>query len=182
MITHFSVVESSHHLLCFCYKLTTPIILNSPLNLLHLPFLLWERKRKERVMSHKRSRTSQVIQVFSLNPMPYPVLLILAVILIFLGIQGFVSYESMVESTQESFGWLLMATPVVLVFAVKWLSSIEDPESLFRRNRRRQMNYAGSFEGSFPWGVAAMIVLVLVLLQYQSSFLESWFVWYCLKD
>lgn len=127
-------------------------------------------------MSHNRSRTSQVMQVFSLNPMPYPVLLILAVIFIFFVIQWFVSYESMVESTKENFGWLLMATPVVLVFAVKWLSSIENLESFFGRDRRRRMNYAGSSEGSFPWGVAAMIVLVLVLLQYQSSFLESWFV------
>ncbi|KAK1369420.1 putative Transmembrane protein [Heracleum sosnowskyi] len=127
-------------------------------------------------MSHKRSRTSQVMQVFSLNPMPYPVLLILAVIFIFIGIQWVVSYESMVESTEENFGWLLMATPVVLVFAVKWLSSTENPESFFGRNRRRRMNYASSSEGCFPWGVAAMIVLVLVLLQYQSSFHESWFV------
>lgn len=116
------------------------------------------------------------MQVFSLNPMPYPVLLILAVIFIFLGLQWFVSYESMVESTEENFGWLLMATAVVLVFAVKWLSSIENPESFFWRDRHRRMNYDGSSEESFPWGVAAMIVLVLVLLQYQSSFLESWFV------
>lgn len=117
-----------------------------------------------------------MIQVFSLNPMPYPVLLILAVIFIFLGIQWFLSYESMVESAEENFGWILMATPVVLVFAVKWLSSVENPESFFGQDRRRRMNYAGSSEGGFPWGVAAMIVLVLVLLQYQSSFLESWFV------
>lgn len=129
-------------------------------------------------MSHKRSRASQAIQVFSLNPMPYPVLIILAVLSIFLGIQWFVSYESMVESAEETMGWLLIATPVVLVFAVKWLSSIDNPESFFGWDqRRRRRNYAGpSSDGSSPWGVAAMIVLVLLLLQYQSSFLESWFV------
>ncbi|KAF1002120.1 uncharacterized protein LOC141702264 [Apium graveolens] len=129
-------------------------------------------------MSHKRSRASQAIQVFSLNPMPYPVLLILAVLFIFLGIQWFVSYESMVESAEETMGWLLIATPVVLVFAVKWLSSIDNPESFFGWDQRRcRRNYADpSSDGSSPWGVAAMIVLVLLLLQYQSSFLETWFV------
>ncbi|KAK1352322.1 hypothetical protein POM88_053586 [Heracleum sosnowskyi] len=129
-------------------------------------------------MSHKRSRASQAIQVFSLNPVPYPVLLIFAVLFIFLGIQWFVSYESMVESAEESMGLLLIATPVVLIFAVKWLSSIDNPESFFGWDqRRRRRTYGGpSSDGSSPWGVAAMIVLVLLLLQYQSSFLESWFV------
>lgn len=129
-------------------------------------------------MSHKRSRASQAIQVFSVNPMPYPVLVILVVLFIFLGIQWSVSYESMVESAQETMGWLLIATPVVLVFVVKWLSSMDNPESFLGLDqRRRRRTYGGPpSDGSSPWGVAAMIVLVLLLLQYQSSFLESWFV------
>ncbi|CAN1140297.1 hypothetical protein LINPERHAP1_LOCUS16240 [Linum perenne] len=40
---------------------------------------------------------------------------------------------------------------------------------------RRRTHYIQSSEGSSPWGVAAVIVLLLVLLQYQSSFLDSWF-------
>lgn len=126
-------------------------------------------------MSHRRSTTSTILEVLSLNPMPYPVLLIFAVLFIFLGFQWFVSYEDMVENTEASMGWLIMAVPLVLIFAVRWLSSIENPESLFGWNQRRRTYYAPS-EGSSPWGVAALIVVVLVMLQYQSSFLDSWFV------
>jgi hypothetical protein len=30
-------------------------------------------------------------------------------------------------------------------------------------------------EGSSPWGVAALIVVLLILVQFQSSFLDGWF-------
>ncbi|KAK6149312.1 hypothetical protein DH2020_016837 [Rehmannia glutinosa] len=54
-------------------------------------------------MSYRRSTSfSSVSEVFSLNPLPYPVLLILAVIFIFLGLQWYVSLESAVEVAEES--------------------------------------------------------------------------------
>ncbi|CAI0438377.1 unnamed protein product [Linum tenue] len=42
-------------------------------------------------------------------------------------------------------------------------------------DRRRRTHYQAPAEGSSPWGVAALIVLLLVLLQFQSAFLDSWF-------
>lgn len=75
-------------------------------------------------------------------------------------------------------GWLLLATPILIIFLVKWLSSFES-EMLFYKSpwdRRRASYFSSSSEGSSPWGVAAFIVLLLVLVQYQSSFHESWFV------
>lgn len=131
-------------------------------------------------MSHRRSTVSSFLEVFSLNPMPYPVLLLLAVIFIFLGLQWYVSYEEVVESTEESMGWILFVVPIALIFAVRFLSNIENPERLFWSSpwdRHRRLNYLSSSEGSSPWGVAAVILLLLVLLQFQSSFLDSWFIW-----
>ncbi|KAK6160795.1 hypothetical protein DH2020_004176 [Rehmannia glutinosa] len=77
-------------------------------------------------MSYGRSTSfSSVSEVFSLNPLPYQVLLILAVIFIFLGLQWYVSLESAVGA-EESMGWLLMVVSLVFLFAVvKWLSSFD---------------------------------------------------------
>lgn len=132
-----------------------------------------------RAMSHRRSTASSFLEGFSLNPLPYPVLLLLGVIFMFLGFQWYVSYEEVVESTEESMGWILLAVPVVLIFAVRLLSNVENPERLFWSSpwdRHRRRGYFSQSEGSSPWGVAALILLLLVLVQFQSTFLDSWFI------
>ncbi|KAL7118640.1 hypothetical protein ACP275_02G015900 [Erythranthe tilingii] len=133
-------------------------------------------------MAYRRSTSSSIMEAFSLNPLPYPVLLFSCLIFLFLGLQWYVSYESVVEAAEESMGWLLMAAPLVLLFAVRWLSTLENrPEWWFSGtsppwDSRRRNYFRSSEEGGSPWGVAALIVLLLVLVQYQSVFLESWFV------
>ncbi|XP_057788503.1 uncharacterized protein LOC131005511 [Salvia miltiorrhiza] len=124
--------------------------------------------------------SSSIFDTFSLNPVPYPVLLILAVVALFLGFQWYVSYEDVVEATEESMGWMLMAAPLLLLFAVRWMSDREYPGGLIFGStpwdrRRREYYLTAANEGSSPWGVLAAIVLLLVLVQYQSTFLESWF-------
>ncbi|KAM1136967.1 hypothetical protein PS2_034768 [Malus domestica] len=126
---------------------------------------------------HGRSQTSSFLEGFSLSPLPYPVLLILAVISIFLGHSWYSSYESAVEEAEEQFNWVLLLIPIVLILIVKALSSM-DPDWLFSMSpwdRRRRTHHIPS-EGSSPWGVAAFIILLLVLLQYRSSFRDSWLI------
>ncbi|TXG64739.1 hypothetical protein EZV62_011733 [Acer yangbiense] len=123
-------------------------------------------------------RRSSFFDSFTLNPLPYPVFLILAVTFIFLGISWFFSYEEAIESAEEQMGWILFATPVVLIVFVRLLSSFET--NMFFSSKspwelRRSTHHHPS-EGSSPWGVAAFIVLLLVLVQYQSAFHKSWFV------
>ncbi|XP_071932879.1 uncharacterized protein [Coffea arabica] len=131
-------------------------------------------------MVHRRSTAASFLEVFSLNPLPYPVLLFLGVICIFLGLQSYVSYESVVETAEVNLGWIMFAVPVVLIFLVRFLSSIDSPESFFWGtspwDRHRRMQYYRYPEGSSPWGVAAVILLLIVLLQFQSTFLDSWFI------
>ncbi|KAK2434965.1 hypothetical protein QL285_020059 [Trifolium repens] len=124
-----------------------------------------------------KPRNSSVLDGFTLNPLPYPVLLILAVIFIFLGTSWYLSYEEVVETAQEQLGWLLFATPVLLIFIVRLVSSMEDSgwfsgSSLWDSRGRTQQSPS---EGSSPWGVAALIVVLLILVQFQSSFLDGWF-------
>ncbi|XP_027356561.1 uncharacterized protein LOC113865937 [Abrus precatorius] len=130
-------------------------------------------------MAYGRNRASSVLDGFTLNPLPYPVLLILAVIFLFLGISWYFSYEEVVEAAEEQLGWVLFATPVVLILIVRWLSSVETSDWWFFNSspwERRWRTHHHPSEGASPWGVAAVIVLVLVLLHYQSTFLDSWFV------
>ncbi|XP_050230922.1 uncharacterized protein LOC126679943 [Mercurialis annua] len=123
-------------------------------------------------------RNNSIFDSFTLNPVPYPVLLIFAVISLFLGISWYFSYEEMVESAEEQMNWLLLIVPLVLLFAVRWLSSMENPDLLFAKSPwdwKRGTHHRPAPEGSSPWGVAALIVLLLVLVQFQSAFLDSWF-------
>lgn len=129
-------------------------------------------------MAYRRSTASSILEVFSLDPLPYPVLLILAVISIFLGMSWYLSYEDAVESVEEQMSWLLLATPLVLVIIVQWLSSLENPDWLFSMSPwdQRRRTHRRPSEGSSPWGVAALIVLLLVMVQYRSVFVDSWLV------
>ncbi|KAJ0429444.1 hypothetical protein HanPI659440_Chr17g0682861 [Helianthus annuus] len=128
-------------------------------------------------MTHTNSNSS-ILETFSLNPLPYPVLLILSLIFFFLGFQWYSSYEEAIEEAEESFNWVLLITPLLLLFAVKWLSSVENPEKFFGfglspwERRHRQAYYQLPTEGSSPWGVAALILLVLVLMQFRETVVE----------
>ncbi|EXB36835.1 hypothetical protein L484_003219 [Morus notabilis] len=126
----------------------------------------------------KRSTSTSILEGFSLNPLPYPVLLIMAVTFIFLGTKWYFSFEEVVESAEEQINWVLFVVPILLILIVRWLSSMEDSDSLFGMSpweRRRRTHHRPS-EGSSPWGVAAFIVLLLILLQYQSIFRDSWLI------
>ncbi|KAK9051936.1 hypothetical protein SSX86_028566 [Deinandra increscens subsp. villosa] len=130
-------------------------------------------------MRHTNPNPS-ILESFSLYPLPYPVLLILGLIFFFLGFQWYSAYEEAIEATEEGFNWALFITPLILLFAVKWLSSVENPEKFFGFGlspweRRRRQTCRLPEEGSSPWGVAALILMVLVLMQFHSTFVEGWF-------
>ncbi|KAL5561131.1 hypothetical protein UlMin_030878 [Ulmus minor] len=126
----------------------------------------------------RRSTTTSFLEAFSLSPLPYPVILILAVTSIFLGVSWYFSYEEAIESAEEQISWFFLIIPIAILLVVRWLSSMEDPGSLFAMSpwdrRRRTHNLPA--EGSSPWGVATLIVVLLVLLQYHSVFRDSWLI------
>lgn len=129
-------------------------------------------------MYYYRRRSDSIFDAFTLNPLPYPVLLILAVTLIFLVISWSFSYEEMVEATEAQINWALLIVPVALLFIVRWLSTMESSDMFFVRSpwEKRRQTHCQPCEGSSPWGVAAFIVLLLVLVQFQSSFRDRWLV------
>ncbi|KAL1208206.1 hypothetical protein V5N11_034924 [Cardamine amara subsp. amara] len=125
----------------------------------------------------RRTGGASILDSFSLSPLPYPVLLILAVASVFLLTSWYFSFEEAAESAGEQMNLALLLIPLLLIVLVRWLSSMENPDAFLGvfSNRRTTYVSTGDDGGSSPWGVAAFIVLLLFLLQYQSSFLEMWF-------
>ncbi|KAI3861433.1 hypothetical protein MKW98_000385 [Papaver atlanticum] len=129
-------------------------------------------------MAYRNSQSSYIFQVFTLNPLPYPVLIILSVISIFLGISWYYSYEDVLEEAEEQISWVVKASPIVLLIIVQWLSTIENPERFFAGSpydrQRRTRNIPS--EGAQPWIVAGIIVVLLVMVSYQSTFQDGWLI------
>ena len=132
-------------------------------------------------MAYER-RQSSVCAAFTLSPLPYHVLLILLMVLGLLSLSWFFHYESFIDDAEEQMSWALLVIPVLLILVIRWLSSIERLDDsllgLFSYDHRRRSYYTGSNErpqvGSSPWGVAAVVVLLLILVYFQSSFQDLW--------
>ncbi|KAL9668335.1 hypothetical protein QQ045_002715 [Rhodiola kirilowii] len=121
------------------------------------------------------NNTSSISNSLSLNPPRHPVLIILAILYVFLGASWYSSLDSARESAGEHLNWLLLATLVALIFLAHLASSVKDPEELIfgtpvERRRRSHGRVDGDGDwGTSPWGVSAAILVVLVLVQFQSS-------------
>ncbi|CAN6210864.1 unnamed protein product [Urochloa humidicola] len=105
----------------------------------------------------------------------------LLVLLLFLGFSWYTSYESAAESFANQARILLMASPFALLLAVRLLSGVSGGGGEGRRGvgdllavpmpERDSIHRAG---GS-PWGVGLLLMLLLVMVSYQSNFREKWF-------
>ncbi|KAL9231825.1 hypothetical protein vseg_006995 [Gypsophila vaccaria] len=120
--------------------------------------------------NHYNRRQPSIFDGFTLRPLPYPIILILLLICVFIGLKLHSTYEDVVESSESQVNWVLLATPLVLIFVVQWLSStVRDPGYVGGGRK------GGGCGGASPWVVGALIVVVLVLVQFQSVFLDTWF-------
>ncbi|CAA6655957.1 unnamed protein product [Spirodela intermedia] len=110
-----------------------------------------------------RSGGPSALENLGVQPVPYPVLLLLGLVGLLLGVPLFLAYESAVEEAQQRLNWGLMAVPVLLIFAIRWAASFQG-----------WAVDGASEEGGSPWAVAAVVVLVLVLVSFQSTFRDVW--------
>ncbi|GJN08466.1 hypothetical protein PR202_ga26388 [Eleusine coracana subsp. coracana] len=96
-----------------------------------------------------------------------------------LGVSWFFTYEDFIEEATEQLSWLLLAVPIALVLLIRWISSVDSFEGYFgfypsERRWRANRYDAGPAEGSSPWGVAMVVVLLLVLASFHSTFRDMW--------
>ncbi|KAL6645919.1 hypothetical protein ACP70R_012678 [Stipagrostis hirtigluma subsp. patula] len=127
----------------------------------------------------RRGAEATIVEAFTLSPVPYPVILILLVVALLLGASWFFTYEDFIEEAAETFSWALLAVPIALVLLIRWISSVESFEGYFgfypsERRWRGNRYDAAPAEGSSPWGVAMVVVLLLVLASFHSTFQDMW--------
>ncbi|CAD5177085.1 uncharacterized protein LOC135666459 [Musa acuminata AAA Group] len=106
-------------------------------------------------------------------PLPLHLCLFLLTLFIFVGLSWYMAYESVFESLLDQLKLLLMASPLLLLLVVHWLSNDERRRVPFfiPLPERESFHRAG---GS-PWGVGLLVVLLMFMISYQSYFHERWF-------
>ncbi|KAJ3682618.1 hypothetical protein LUZ60_015191 [Juncus effusus] len=130
---------------------------------------------------YDRRNQSSIFDSFTLSPLPWPVILILLMVFFFLGISWFLSFEDFIESVEEQSSLALLLVPLILIFIIKWLSSIETFDGFlgfYWNDRRQRAGYgrgdSGGSDGSSPWGVAGLLVLILILASFHSTIQDMW--------
>ncbi|KAJ3684503.1 hypothetical protein LUZ61_013667 [Rhynchospora tenuis] len=128
--------------------------------------------------NYDRRHNSSILDSFTLSPLPYPVILILVMVLFFLGTSWFFTYADFIEAAEDQMSWALLVVPLLLILLIQLFSSIESFDGFlgfYRNNRHNRMNNGESNEGgSSPWGVAALVVLILILASFHSTFQDMW--------
>jgi len=108
-------------------------------------------------------------------PVPLHLCVFVLILLMFVTISWYVSYEPVIEGFTYQFKLALMASPLLLLLAVHFLSDDGGVggmmTSLIHLNERESLYRAGGT----PWGVAFMLVFLFFMVSYQSQLQERWF-------
>lgn len=107
----------------------------------------------------------------SISLPPSPLLAIFAILILLLTFSRYMEYKTNFHQTMINFQFIIFLTPLLLILVIWCMSSTRT--FLFRlpRSEPNAMHQAG---GS-PWGVALLVVVMLVMISYQSSFHSQWF-------
>ncbi|KAL5561132.1 hypothetical protein UlMin_030879 [Ulmus minor] len=120
----------------------------------------------------KQGWTSQTLN--SMSAPPFHLLTIFAIVMSLLWLSQYTGYKAQLQQTAVNFQLFLFLLPLLLILSVasyssSWLSNFQ------LRRPQNKMPSSGSRGGGSPWGVAIFLVVLLVLLSYQSSFHSKWF-------
>jgi hypothetical protein len=115
--------------------------------------------------------------------LPLHLCFFLLVLSVFLGFSWYMSYESVAETFADQGRLLLMVSPLALLLAVRLLSGGDGDGHGQGHGRRVDQLMSMSMPekdsihraGGSPWGVGLLLVLLIVMVSYQSNFRDKWF-------
>nr|DAD22385.1 TPA_asm: hypothetical protein HUJ06_023848 [Nelumbo nucifera] len=126
---------------------------------------------KRRGPEWKQGWTGQTLS--SISAPPPPLLTIFAIVFLFLLLSRYTEYKAQMEQTMISFRFLLFLLPVLLIFIVRSMAFKHGMRFAFRQPRPEHDSIHRA--GGSPWGVAALVIVLLLMISYQSSFHSNWF-------
>ncbi|KAM3257819.1 hypothetical protein ACQJBY_049873 [Aegilops geniculata] len=109
--------------------------------------------------------------------LPLHLCFFLLVLFVFLGFSWYMSYESVAETFADQGKLLLMVSPLALLLAVRLLSGGDGDGRRVDQLMSMSMPERDSIHraGGSPWGVGLLLLLLIVMVSYQSNFREKWF-------
>ncbi|PSS29495.1 DNA polymerase subunit gamma-1 like [Actinidia chinensis var. chinensis] len=115
---------------------------------------------KRRGPEWKHGWTEQTLA--SITTPPLPLLAIFAIVIFLLCLSQYTNYKAQIQHSMINFQLVLFLLPVLLIFVL--LSGFTSGRFNIRALSSDQRS------GGFPWPVAVLVVVLLVLVSYQSSF------------
>ncbi|XP_051146838.1 uncharacterized protein LOC127262265 [Andrographis paniculata] len=109
----------------------------------------------------------------SFPAVPLHLCFFLLILFSFVGVTWYSTYESFFESLLDQVKLFLMVSPLLLLLALHFLSSIDSWSSFFFIPLPEQDSFHRA--GGTPWGVGLVLVLLFFMISYQSDFREWWF-------
>ncbi|PSR99587.1 NAD(P)H-quinone oxidoreductase [Actinidia chinensis var. chinensis] len=123
---------------------------------------LWRERRGPKWKQSWADRT-----LASMFETPIPLLVFFVVTVLLLYAPYYLDTKTRMQQAILNFQLFLFLLPAIFLLFIHLVSSIRDPT-------RPWHTLTHSWDGS-TWGVAAVVVLVLVLVSYQSSLKSMWF-------
>ncbi|GFS42806.1 hypothetical protein Acr_00g0081770 [Actinidia rufa] len=119
---------------------------------------------KRRGPEWKHGWTEQTLA--SITTPPLPLLAIFAIVIFLLCLSQYTNYKAQIQHSMINFQLVLFLLPVLLIFVL--LSGFTSGRFNIRALSPDHRS------GGFPWPVAVLVVVLLVLVSYQSSFHSKW--------
>ncbi|KAL6000879.1 hypothetical protein ACLOJK_006606 [Asimina triloba] len=107
------------------------------------------------------------------QPPPLQLCFFLFILLSFVGLHFYLSYEPILEDFFDQLKLILIVSPLLLLLVVHFLSSEERRRLPFLVPLPERDSFHRA--GGSPWGVAFLLVFLLFMISYQTSLHERWF-------
>lgn len=120
----------------------------------------------------KQSWTTQTLHNVSCPPLP--LLAVFAIVIFLLSVSQYTAFKSELDNHKFSFQFVLLLVPVLLIFLLR-SSLIPSGRFNFWGRIQQPRKDLSQQSGASPWGVAILLVVLLILVSYQSSFHSKWF-------
>ncbi|KAJ9186450.1 hypothetical protein P3X46_002022 [Hevea brasiliensis] len=106
----------------------------------------------------------------SVSPPPFPLLAIFLIIFLLLFVSSYFNVKDQMQHTVINFKLFLLFVPVLLILLAQLLSNFES--FIFPVTKAHYGRIRRSWD--LPWGMVALVVVLLVMVSYQSSFRSVW--------